>query len=160
MIRMSEKALFSSAIFIFTCVIMYVTLDMRNDVALVPRMVGTLLLIFSGLQVLMDLFPAVRRRLAFLDGSGKGSVGGEGVVQEQQDPSDTPLSRLRFFGWITAYIVLIPLTSLLVATIIALFVYLKWINKEPWLISIIYPLATALFIYVVFVIGFKLHYFV
>lgn len=160
MIRVTEKAIFSSLIFGFTCVIMFTTMDMRNDVALVPRMVGILLLIFSGVQMMMDFFPAVARRLSFLDSASGGSIGGEGVVQEQQDAADTPLNRLRFFGWVAAYIVLIPLTSLIVATVIALFVYLKFINKETWLLSIVYSLATALFIYVVFVVGFKLHYFI
>lgn len=161
MMRITERGIFSSLIFIFTCVILFATADMRNDVALVPRMVGILLLIFSGIQVLMDLFPAVRKSLSFLDkGSGAATVGGEGVVHEHHEPGDTPMARARFFGWVAAYIVLIQVTSLIVATIIALFVYLRWFNKESWLMSVLYTAATAAFIYVVFVIGFKLHYFV
>ncbi len=160
MMRIAERGVFSSLIFLFGCVILFMTLDMRNDVALVPRMVGILLLAFSGLQVLMDLFPAVRKRLAFLDSSATGSIGGEGVVQEQEEAGDTLFVRCRFFSWVAAYILLIYLTSMIWATTISLLVYLKWINKETWLMSVLYSLATAAFIYLVFVLGFKLHYFV
>lgn len=159
MIRISEKGVFSSLIFLFGCVILYMTREMRTDVALVPQMVGILLITFSGVQVLMDLFPAVKRRLSFLDKGATGSIGGEGVVQEQDEPGDTHAARYRFFGWVAAFIALIELTSMIWATTISLFVYLKWINKESWLMSVAYSLGTALFIYVVFVLGFKLDYF-
>lgn len=158
--RVTEKSVFSSLIFLFGCVILYMTLDMRTDVALVPRMVGILLLVFSGVQVLMDIFPAVKKRLAFLDRSATGSIGGEGVVQEHEEAGDTLFVRYRFFSWVAAYILLIYLTSMIWATTISLLVYLKWINKETWLMSVLYSLGTAGFIYLVFVLGFKLHYFV
>jgi hypothetical protein len=158
-IRITEKGVFSSLIFIFGCVILFMTRDMRTDVALVPQMVGVLLLVFSGVQVLMDIFPAAKKRLSFLDQGATGSIGGEGVVQEDDEPGDSLATRYRFFGWVAAFIALIYLTSMIWATTISLFVYLKWINKESWLMSVLYSLATALFIYVVFVLGFKLDYF-
>jgi hypothetical protein len=160
MMRVTERGVFSSLIFLFGCVILYMTGDMRTDVALVPRMVAILLLILSGVQVLMDIFPAVKKRLSFLDKSSTGgSIGGEGVVQEQDEPGDTVATRYGFFGWVAAFIALIYLTSMIWATTLSLFVYLKWINKETWLVSVLYSLGTALFIYVVFVLGFKLQYF-
>lgn len=159
MMRVTEKGVFSSLIFLFGCVILYATRDMRTDVVLVPQMVGILLLALSGAQVLMDMFPAVKKRLSFLDKSATGSVGGEGVVQEQDEPGDTLTARYRFFGWVTVFILLIYLTSMIWATVISLFIYLKWINKESWSMSVLYTLGTASFIYVVFVLGFKLQYF-
>ena len=156
--RITERGVFSSLIFLFACVILFRTLDLRTDVALVPKMVGIILLAFAGVQVLMDLFAAVRERLAFLNRNSSGSIGGEGVVQEQDEAGDTLLARYRFFGWVAAFIALIYLTSMIWATIIALFVYLKWITKESWLMSVLYPLGMALFIYLVFVVGFKLHF--
>ena len=158
MIRITERGVFSSLIFLFAYVILFRTLGLRADVALVPKMAGIILLAFSGVQVLMDLFPAVRKRLTFLNRNSDGSIGGEGVVQEQDEAGDTLFARYRFFGWVAAYIALIYLTSMIWATIIALFVYLKWINKESWLMSVLYSLGMALFIYLVFVLGFKLHY--
>lgn len=160
MIRVSEKSVFSSLIFIFACVILYMTRDLRGDVALVPKMVGVLLLIFGGIQMLMDLFPAVQRALSFLDPKeNQTTAGGEGAVEKEEDAHATLWSRIVFFGWVAAYIVLISLTSMIWATVISLFVYLKWVNKESWSLSMVYTLATAAFIYVVFVMGFKLTYF-
>lgn len=158
MMRITERGVFSSLIFLFACVILFRTVGMRSDVALVPKMVGVILLAFAGVQVLMDLFPAIRKRLAFLNRNSDGSIGGEGVVQELDEAGDSLLVRYRFFGWVAAYIALISLTSMIWATIVALFVYLKWINKETWMMSVLYPLGMALFIYLVFVVGFKLHY--
>lgn len=160
MIRISEKSVFSSLIFVFACVVLYLTQGMRSDVALVPKMVSILLIIFAGLQMLMDLFPPIQRKLSFLDPKGnQPTVGGEGAVQEEEEAHATLKSRIVFFGWVAAYILLIYLTSMIWATVISLFVYLKWVNKESWLLSTVYTLATAAFIYVVFVLGFKLHYF-
>lgn len=156
--RITEKGVFSALLFAFAAVILWVTHGMRSDVSLVPRMVGVLLLIFAGLQMLMDFFPSVRKRLSFLD-SGGGSIGGEGVVQETEEEGHTLLGRYGFFAWIAAYIALIHLSNMILATTLSLFVYLKWFNKETWLMSILYSLGTALFIYLVFVLGFKLHYF-
>jgi len=158
MMRITERGVFSSLIFLFACVILFRTLDLRTDVALVPKMVGIILLAFAGVQVLMDLFPAVRKRLTFLNRNSGGSIGGEGVVQEQDEAGDTPFARYRFFGWVAAFIALIYFTSMIWATIISLFVYLKWLNKETWLMSALYSLGMALFIYFVFVVGFKLHF--
>jgi hypothetical protein len=158
MIRISEKSVFSSLIFIFACVILYMTRELRGDVALVPKMVSVLLLIFGGIQMLMDLFPPVQRALSFLDPKGT-TAGGEGAVETEEEAHATLWSRVLFFGWVAVYIVLISVTSMIWATVISLFVYLKWVNKESWLLSTVYTLATAAFIYVVFVIGFKLTYF-
>ena len=161
MIRVSEKSVFSFVILVFSCVILFLTQDMRSDVALVPKMVAVLLLIFSGLQVLMDLFPAVGKTLSFLDRKSTSveAVGGEGEGHAQKDAAVPLWQRYSFFGWVVAYIVLIYFTSMIWATLIALFVYLKWVNKESWMLSILYTLGTVLFIYVVFVVGFKLNYF-
>lgn len=161
MIRVTERSVFSLLIFVFTCVILFLTQDMRNDVALVPKMVAVLLLIFSGLQVLVDLFPSIGKTLSFLDRKSTSveAVGGESEVHAQKDAATPLRQRYSFFGWVAAYIVLIYFTSMIWATLIALFAYLRWVNKESWMLSILYTLGTVLFIYVVFVIGFKLNYF-
>ncbi len=161
-IRVTERVFFSAFLFVVACVALFKTGELRNDVAMVPKMVAVLLLIFSGLQVLMDLFPAVKRRLTFLDRkmTSEPSATGEGVAQEEEDTKEALSQRYIFFGWVAAYIVLIFVTSMIWATLISLFVYLRWFNKESWLLSTIYSIATVAFIYVVFVLGFKLTYFV
>jgi hypothetical protein len=160
MMRITEKGVFAALLFAFAAFITYQTLELRSDVGMVPRAVGILLMIFSGLQMLMDFFPAIRKRLSLLEGSSSGSLGGEGVVQDEQDPEDTLLHRAVFFGWIAVFVALIYLTNMLIATSVSLFIYLKWINRETWLLSVLYPAVMAAFIYTVFVLGFKLNYFV
>ena len=161
MIRVTERSIFSALIFLVACVALIQTQDMRSDVALVPKMVAVLLLIFSGIQVLVDLFPSVKKALSFLDrkSTSEQSTSGEGVAQEGEDSKATLWERYLFFGWVAGYILLIYLTSMIWATLISLFVYLRWFNKETWLMSALYSLGTTLFIYVVFVLGFKLQYF-
>lgn len=159
MTRITEKAVFTALIFAFSAVILYLTFDLRTDVGLVPRSVAVLLLICSAVQLLIDLFPAFKKRMAFLAGSAEGSVGGEGVVQEQEEGGESVLKRLLFFGWIGMFIALIGLTSMLLAAPISLFVYLKLISRESWRMSLLYALGMGLFIYLVFVRGFGLAYF-
>jgi ABC-type sugar transport system permease subunit len=158
MIRITEKAAFSTLVFAFGAVILYLTFDLRSDVGLVPRSVAVLLLICAALQMLIDFFPAIRKRLTLLTGSAAGSMGGEGAMQEEGNGGASP--KWLFFGWIALYIALLALTSMIVATPIALFVYLKFINRESWRMALLYPLAMAAFIYLVFVLGFRLSYFV
>lgn len=159
MMRFTEKAAWAALVFGFAAVILYLTMELRSDVALVPRSVAVLLLVCSGVQLLIDLFPSLGTRLTFLASSAEGSMGGEGVVEGNEDGGREFRQRWLFFGWVALYIVLIYLTSMIIATPLALFVYLKLINRESWRMSVIYPLCMALFIYLVFVLGFRLHYF-
>src|SRR5216684_6201977 len=161
MIQISEKSIFSTLIFLFACSILFATIDMHSDVALVPRIVGTGLLLFSGVQMLMDLFPAVRKRLSFLESklTAEETFGGEGVVEEEAETGKSPFERYLFFGWVAAFVALIFFIGMIWAIAIAIFVYLKWINKDSWTLALIYSLGIALFIYLVFVVGFGFYYF-
>lgn len=158
MIRVTEKAVFAALIFGFAAAVLYLTYDLRTDVGMVPRAVAILLLICSGLQMLTELFPAFKARMAFMKGSAEGSIGGEGVVREQEDGNELP-ARLAFFGWVGMFILLIHLTSMIMAVPISLFVYLKYVGKESWRMSLLYPLVMGMFVYLVFVLGFRLNYF-
>lgn len=160
MMRFSEKMVFSLAIFLFAVVLLYQTLGMRDDVALVPRIFGSLLLMFSGIQVLIDVFPAVARRLAFLNRklvAEPTSTATAPGIEEQN--AEAWLGKYVFFGWMAVFVLLIYFTSMFWATVISLFVYLKWISNETWTLTASYCAGAALFIYLVFVVGFKLHYF-
>ena len=153
----TEKAAVTAAIFVFGALILAMTFELRTDVGMVPRSVAILLMICSGVQLLTDLFPRLADRLAFLAGSSEGSIGGEGVVQE--DGAGEFLHRWLFFGWIALFIGLVYLTSMMIAAPAALFIYLRFIGRESWRMSLLYPLVMAIFIYLVFVLGFRLHYF-
>lgn len=154
--RLNEKTVFSLAIFLFTAVLLYQTMGMRGDASLVPRIMGVLLLLMSGMQVLMDIFPAVERRLAFLNRKLAAEQAGGGLEAEE----DKALwGKYVFFGWIAGFVLLIYFTSMMWAAVISLFVYLKLLQRESWVLSVLYSGGVALFIYLVFVVGFELHYF-
>lgn len=156
MIRFSERAVVSLAILLFAAVLLYQTLDMRSDTSLVPRLVGTLLLILSSIQVLIDIFPAVERRLSFLNRK-LAAEQSAGELSEADDKA--PGSKYVFFGWIAGFVLLVYLFSMMWAAVISLFVYLKLFQREGWGLSLLYTGGVALFIYLVFVVGFELHYF-
>ena len=153
--RFSERAAFSLAIFGFAAILLHQTLGLRGDVALVPRIFGGLLLVFCGIQALMDLFPAAARRLSFLDRK----LSPQMVAAEEEEGGANPWATYIFFAWIAGFVLLVYLTSMLWGTVIALFLYLKWIGKESWMLTVLYCSGAALFIYGVFVVGFGLHYF-
>lgn len=156
MMRFSERAAFSLAILLFAAVLLYQTMGMRGDAALVPRIMGTLLLVMSGVQVLIDMFPAVARRLSFLNRK-LATEQSAGELGEEDDRAQW--ERYLFFGWIAGFVLLIYFTSMMWAAVVSLFVYLKLLKQESWTLSILYTLGVALFIYLVFVVGFELHYF-
>jgi hypothetical protein len=157
MIKFNERGFLSGIIFIFTAILMYQTFDMRSDVSLVPRLVGFTLLVFSGIQMLNDLFPAIQMKLTFLNkktdslehGSAKNEEATGGEIRE----------RWRFATWIIFFVVLIYFTKMVWAIPIAMFIYLKWISKESWKLSILYSVSMGIFVYLVFVVGFGIYYF-
>lgn len=155
MIQINEKSIFSSILFIFTLVLLIQTGDMRADVALVPRIMGIPLLLFVGFQMLLDLFPAMRERFAFVDKKRKT------IFDSQDEDEEGPASqRYLFFGWMVLMIILIYVVNVVWAMGIGLLVYLKWIAKESWKLSIIYSVLFAGAIYLIFVVGLGIYYFV
>ena len=87
-IRINEKSLFSLAVLTFVAILLYRTVDMRDDVALVPRIVGGLLLLLSMAQVVIDLFPAVETHLPFLSRKSSDDMlpGGEALGSVVSSP--------------------------------------------------------------------------
>ncbi len=156
MMRFSEKAVFSAAIFLFTAVLLYQTVGMRSDAALVPRIMGFLLLALSGMQVLIDLFPAVERRLSFLN---RKLAAEQSAGELEQEDNQALWGKYVFFGWIAGFVLLIYWIGMLWAAVASLFIYLRLLKRESWALSVSYSFGAALFIYLVFVVGFKLHYF-
>ncbi|GGG00999.1 tripartite tricarboxylate transporter TctB family protein [Paenibacillus abyssi] len=161
MIRLNEKSLFTALLFVFTAVLMWNTIGMRSDVVLVPRIVGTILLVFSGVQLLIDLFPAIASRLSFLSKSSDGSstIGGEGVVEEETETKEERRSRFLFIVWMVLFVALTYYIGMIYAIVVSLFIYLKWISKQSWRLSILYSLITALIVYLSFVVGLDVYYF-
>lgn len=161
MIQINERSILSTVIFLFVATLMVQSIGMRTDVVLVPRLVGTILLLLSGLQMINDLFPGIRSKLSFLNKKvdGNQTIGGEGVVDDQEESQVEKKERWILIGWMVLFVLLINLTSMIFSIAIAMFIYLKWISKESWLLSIVYPVITAVSIYLAFVVGLEVHYF-
>jgi hypothetical protein len=190
MIQLNERSALSGFLFLFTALLLYKTIGMRADVALVPRIAGFIMLLFTGIQLCNDLFTAVQKRFPGLNNIKNEDDFSDGApekdrnvdeplirtvqeakdvhdiqdVQEIQESADMESkeamkSRYIMIVWLIFFIVLIYFTSMIWALTISLFIYLKWISKERWLLSILYPIISAVLTYVVFVIGFDLRFF-
>lgn len=154
MIQINEKSVFSSLIFLFALILLIQTGDMRSDVALVPRIMGVTLLLFAGFQMLVDLFPAMQKRFSFFDKKRKT------MFDNQEEEAEGPAGqRYLFFGWMVLFVGLIYLVNVIWAIIISFLVYLKWIAKESWKVTIIYSVVFAAVIYLIFVVGLGIYYF-
>jgi hypothetical protein len=161
MIKINEKSIFSSLIFLFAFMLLINTIGMRSDVVLVPRLIGVSLLILSCVQMLNDLFPAIKNRLPLLNKSVNEAhaIGGEGVVDNGSETKEEASRRFRFMGWMALFVLLIYLTSMIWAIVISVFIYLKWISKESWKMSVLYSSIAALVVYLAFVVGLDVYYF-
>ncbi|KIL35961.1 hypothetical protein SD71_11470 [Cohnella kolymensis] len=161
MIRINEKSLFSVLLLVFTAVLLSDTIGMRDDTVLVPRLVGVILLAFVAVQAALDLFPAISSKLSSLSKSSSAdtAIGGEGVVEEDTETNEERKSRFLYIGWMVLFVALIYYVGMIYAIVLCMFIYLRWISKQSWMLSVFYPLLTALAVYLSFVLGLKINYF-
>ncbi|MBP1154055.1 MULTISPECIES: tripartite tricarboxylate transporter TctB family protein [unclassified Paenibacillus] len=165
MIQINEKSIFSGLLFLFTGLLLYITIGMRSDVALVPRIVGFTMLIFSGIDLVHSLFPAVRERLPFLNKRASETAFVQMGAAEEPEKAEEPVasketgqSLLLFAGWILLFVILIYFTNMILAILASLFIYLKWVIKESWKLTILYSVTAAILSYLVFVKAFGIHH--
>jgi hypothetical protein len=160
MIRITEKSCFSALLFLFALVILITTFGMRSDIVLVPRFACTGLLLLSGIQLLTDLFPVLQRKLPSFNKSAEAaSITGEGVVDATVETKEEAVRRYILIAWMILFILLIYYTSIIIAIPISTFICLRWISKQSWRMSLIYSVVMALSVYLIFVVGFSMHYF-
>ncbi|WP_167578001.1 tripartite tricarboxylate transporter TctB family protein [Ammoniphilus sp. YIM 78166] len=162
MIQVNEKTVFSGFIFLVAVVLLSSTGELRTDVASVPKLVGTLLLLFSGIQFANDLFPGVRRFFPLLNKklTAEEAIGGEGVVDDSEETKEEKMARFIFISWLILFVLLIYLVNVIAAIAVCLLIYLKWISKETWKLSVLYSLVFTLAIYLIFVVALDIYYFV
>lgn len=161
MISFNERSIVSSVFFATALIVLVNSTEMQSDVALLPRIVGCIMLAMSGLQLCNDIFPAIRKRLSFLNKSASEAetFGGEGVIDETKEDKAVLRRRNVFIAWMTFFGILIYYVGMIWAIGIAMFVYLKWISKERWGMSILYPLVMAVVMYFIFVEWFDTNFF-
>lgn len=154
MIKLNEKSLFSLGLLFFAIVMLVSTIGMREDVVLIPRIMGTFLLVFTAIQFIIDAFPSLRKEVS------KKSESADTETSDKKDNVDK--GKLRetylFIGWMVLFLILIYFIQMIGAIIVALLIYLRW-QKESWKLSIIYAGGLGLAIYLIFVVGMKIHYF-
>lgn len=154
MIKLNEKGLFSLGLLLFAIVMLVSTIGMREDVVLIPRIMGTLLLVFTAVQFIIDVFPSLRK------GVSEKSMSSEAEPSDKKDNVDKGKLRQTylFIVWMVLFLILIYFIKMIGAIIVALLIYLRW-QKESWKLSIAYAGGFGLAIYLIFVVGMKIHYF-
>jgi len=155
MIKLNERSLFSLFLFLFAMVMFISAMNMRNDVILIPRIFAIIMVILSGIQLIIDLIPGIKARRLFQKETSKVEK-----AEQKESTNKEIKSDYLFIGWMTLFVILIFLTNMIIASIIACFIYLKWISKESWKFTILYSVIFGLSIYLVFVIGMDVYYFI
>jgi hypothetical protein len=163
MIRINENNIFSIVIFLFGVLMFTSTLELRTDIALIPKIMSVCLVLFSGWQMIYDLFPVIREKVS----SGKKEKAEKSLISEMTadqaeneiETKETIKKRYLFIGWMVLFVTLIYFSSMIWGIFVSMFLYLKWISKESWKMTILYSSAVTLFIYLVFVVGFEIYYF-
>ncbi|AFP30214.1 hypothetical protein MRBBS_1276 [Marinobacter sp. BSs20148] len=64
-----------------------------------------------------------------------------------------------FIGWMVLFFLLIYFVGVIASIVIAFFLYLRFLAKQSWTLSILYPLLFALSVYLIFVQGMGVYYF-
>ncbi|OMP65719.1 tripartite tricarboxylate transporter TctB family protein [Domibacillus epiphyticus] len=160
MTRINEKNVFSIAIFLFGLLIFSATLELRNDIALIPKIMSICLVLFSGWQMVYDLFPGIKERLKKKEKKEQ-ILQNDTVarVEDEREEKEIVKKRYLFIGWMILFISLVYVTSMIWGILISMFLYLKWISGESWKMTVLYSAGVTLFIYLTFVVGFEIYYF-
>ncbi|MEP1217557.1 MAG: tripartite tricarboxylate transporter TctB family protein [Marinobacter sp.] len=153
MMQLNARTAFSFLICALTSVVLFHTFDLRSDAALVPRVIGVPLLILAGFQFACDLFPALGTRFSFADTE-------KGGMDNAADNEGFGLKgNYLFIAWMVLFVLAIYFTGVIAATVISFLLYLKFMIKQSWLLSVLYSLFFALSVYLIFVQGMGVYYF-
>jgi hypothetical protein len=153
MVHISARTAFSFLICAFAAIVLFQTLDLRSDAALVPRVIGVPLLILAGFQFFCDLFPALGTRFSFA-GTEKG-----GLDNAPGDQTFGLKGNYPFVAWMVLFVLAIYFTGVIAGIVISFFLYLKFLIKQSWMLSVLYSLLFALSVYLIFVQGMGIYYF-
>jgi energy-converting hydrogenase Eha subunit A len=153
MVQLNARTVFSLLICLFAALMLFQTFDLRSDAALVPRVIGVPLLLLAGFQFLCDLFPALGTRFSFA-GTDKGALD-----NSSHDEGSGLKGNYLFVAWMVLFVLAIYFTGVIAGIVIAFFIYLKWLIRQSWMLSVLYTLIFALSVYLIFVQGMGVYYF-
>lgn len=167
MIRFGEKAAFLAVVVAITTVLLIDTIDMRGDVALVPRVIGWPLLVLAALALLAEVLPVMAERAGrWLPSALRGYLTpSAGVTPAGAQIASSPsgageqAALYRFTAWLALGIALTYVLGIMWAMAIGMFLWVKLIARGGWLISAAMAAGTLAFNYGVFVLGFDYEYF-
>jgi hypothetical protein len=150
----STDNLFPAALLILFAVMLSQSLDWAFAARIVPTIVGVGAILFCSLSLANEVFGVHQR-----DGAAAANGNGNGPKKIHMDivsktahlPGATVLGRgFQFFGWMTAFMVLMWLIGLIPAVPVFIISYMRLEGREKWKIVIPMTLVVVALIYVVF----------
>ncbi|MQA87938.1 MAG: hypothetical protein GEV03_25760 [Streptosporangiales bacterium] len=111
---------------------------------LVPLIIGVPTVIGLAIQLVLDLFPGLRRRPLRRPAEG----------EEAEEAADHAPQRgkreLVFAAWIVGFVALTAVAGMLVSVPIALFFFFRVLGREGWVLSLLLTAGAWIFLYGLF----------
>jgi len=158
MIQIKGKVIFTLLVLTYVSFIFYFTLQLGWIARMVPLIVVIPTLVFLILQILIDIFPWLRRKEANF---GKIDITRvvlfEQKIHERPEVSAEKMTRTRselnVLVWALLMLFFIYFFGLLIAILLYTFINLKMRSEEGWIISIA---MTATTFFILFLVSFLL----
>ncbi len=165
--KLNDRTLFTLGVFVLVLFFLVLSLDYRPRARLVPIIIAVPTLLLTLLQLLIDMIPAVARRLSFFQeydlfgiDAGRSADPSEKSGSSEGGSSTTIYRReLNFASWLLLLVALIYFVGYLVAIPVFLVLFLRLRSSESWLMTLSITAVTWTFVYVVFIVvmGAPLH---
>ena len=160
--KLTDRTLFTLGVFVLVLVFLVLSLDYQPRARLVPVIIAVPTLLLTLLQLLIDMIPAVARRLSFFQEYDLFGIETGRAVEpsEESRPSSTVYRReFSFAAWLLLLMALIYFLGYLVAIPLFLILFMRLRSSESWLMTLSITAATWAFVYVVFIVvmGAPLH---
>ena len=163
--RFNEKNIFLVVLSIVTGAILIDAGTLRDDVSLVPRVIGYPLFLLCLIATILEFFPTLATRISdvlpqriqLMFQSSMAPADEDTEEQEVEDPGVA--ARYVFLGWVSGAILLAYMIGMLWASGIAMFVWVKFFAGKGWILSVVLAIGCLAFVYGLFVVGFSYEYF-
>jgi hypothetical protein len=140
-IHVNLRVLFSLAVVVLGGYALYASLHWPFKTALFPRVIGAPLVILAAVEMLLSAFGREKRQ--------------EGNAVDFQfttdvDPAVAQRRTWMILGWTFGFLILILLVGFLLAVPLFVFLYLKLVGKEGWIITLSLTAVSWIFMEAVF----------
>ncbi len=160
--KLTDRTLFTLGVFVLVLVFLVLSLGYQPRARLVPIIIAVPTLLLTLLQLLIDMIPAVARRLSFFQEYDLFGIDtGRAVEPSRESGSSSTVYRreLSFAAWLLLLVALIYFLGYLVAIPLFLTSFMRLRSSESWPMTLSITAATWTFVYVVFIVvmGAPLH---